>query len=83
MCLNFAVCACHIPSTSFLSSIMSTQPIDWSKVPHTKLVSDLEDDAKVAEAKVGEKQQREEEAKAERCRQKEVSGQANRLLWRC
>ena len=62
---------------------MSAQPIDWSKVPHTKLVSDLEDDAKVAEAKAGEKQQREEEAKVERHRQKEVSGQANRLLWRC
>ena len=52
---------------------MSTQPIDWSKVPHTDLVSDLEDDAEVAEAKAGEKQRREEEVKAERQRQKEVS----------
>ena len=52
---------------------MSTQPIDWSKVPHTKLVSNSEDDAKVAEVKVGEKQQREEEVKAEHHRQKEVS----------
>ncbi|KIM57755.1 hypothetical protein SCLCIDRAFT_28606 [Scleroderma citrinum Foug A] len=51
---------------------MSTQPINWTKVPHTKLVSDLEDDAEVVEAKAGEKQQREEEAKAEHRRQKEV-----------
>ena len=35
-------------------------------VPHTKLVSDSEDNAEVVEAKVGEKQRREEEAKAER-----------------
>ena len=56
---------------------MSTQPIDWSKVPHTELVSDSEDDAKVAEAKAGEKKQREEEAKAERCRLKEVSSRRN------
>ena len=62
---------------------MSAQPINWSKVPHTELVSDLEDDTEVAEAKVGEKQRREEEARAERRRQKEVSSQANRLLWRC
>ena len=62
---------------------MSTQPIDWSKVPHMELVSDLEDDAEVAEVKAGEKQQREEEAKVECCRQKEVSSQANRLLSRC
>ena len=66
MCLNFVVCVCHIPSTFFLSPIMSTQPINWSKVPHTELVSDSEDDAEVAEVKAGEKQQREEEAKAER-----------------
>ena len=51
---------------------MSAHPIDWSKVPHTDLVSNSEDDAKVAEAKAGE-EQREEEAKAERRRQKEVS----------
>ncbi|KIM56598.1 hypothetical protein SCLCIDRAFT_29524 [Scleroderma citrinum Foug A] len=51
---------------------MSAQPIDWSKVPHTELVSDSEDDTEVVEAKVGEKQRREEEAKAERHRQKEV-----------
>ncbi|KIM50546.1 hypothetical protein SCLCIDRAFT_34184 [Scleroderma citrinum Foug A] len=51
---------------------MSAQPIDWSKVPHTKLVSDLEDDDEVAEVKAGEKQRREEEAKAERRRQKEA-----------
>ena len=60
------VCVCHLPSTFFLSSIMSAQPINWSKVPHTELVSDLEDDAKVAEVKAGKKQQREEEAKVER-----------------
>ena len=52
---------------------MSAHPIDWSKVPHTDLVSDSEDNAKVVEAKAGEKQRREEEAKAERQRQKEVS----------
>ena len=52
---------------------MSAHPIDWSKVPHTDLVSDSEDDTKVAEAKAGEKQRREEEVKAERQRQKEVS----------
>ena len=52
---------------------MSAHPIDWSKVPHTDLVSNSEDNAKVAEAKAGEKQRREEEAKAERQRQKEVS----------
>ncbi|KIM58049.1 hypothetical protein SCLCIDRAFT_28419 [Scleroderma citrinum Foug A] len=51
---------------------MSAHPIDWSKVPHTNLVSDSEDDAEVVEAKAGEKQRREEEAKAERQRQKEV-----------
>ena len=45
---------------------MSAHPIDWSKVPHTDLVGDSEDDAKVVEAKAGEKQRREEEAKAER-----------------
>ena len=65
-CLNFAVRACQLPSTFFLSLIMSAHPIDWSKVPHTDLVSDLEDNAEVAEAKAGEKQRREEEAKAER-----------------
>ena len=52
---------------------MSAQPINWSKVPHTKLVSNSEEDTEVAEAKVGEKQRREEEAKAECHRQKEVS----------
>ncbi|KIM66659.1 hypothetical protein SCLCIDRAFT_21823 [Scleroderma citrinum Foug A] len=51
---------------------MSALPINWSKVPHTELVSDSEDDTKVAEAKAGEKQQREEEAKVEHCRQKEA-----------
>ncbi|KIM69166.1 hypothetical protein SCLCIDRAFT_19795 [Scleroderma citrinum Foug A] len=51
---------------------MSAQPINWSKVPHTELVSDSEDDAEVVEAKVGEKQQREEEAKVECRRQKEA-----------
>ena len=56
---------------------MSTQPIDWSKVPHTELVSDLEDDAEIAEAKAGEKKRREEEAKVERRRQKEVSSRRN------
>ena len=66
-------CVCHTPSTFFLSPIMSAQPIDWSKVPHTELVSDSEDDAEVAEVKAGEKQQREEEVKAEHHRQKEVS----------
>ena len=62
---------------------MSTQPSDWSKVPHTELVSDSEDDAEVAEAKAGKKQRREEEAKVECHRQKEVSSQVNHLLWRC
>ena len=52
---------------------MLTQPIDWTKVPHTKLVSNLEDDTKVAEAKAGKKQWREEEVKVEHQRQKEVS----------
>ena len=52
---------------------MSTHRIDWSKVPHTDLVSDSEDNVKVAEVKAGEKQRREEEVKAERQRQKEVS----------
>ena len=65
--------ACQFPSTFLLSPIMSAHPINWSKVPHTNLVSDSEDDAEVAEAKAGEKQRREEEAKAERQRQKEVS----------
>ncbi|KIM53566.1 hypothetical protein SCLCIDRAFT_31793 [Scleroderma citrinum Foug A] len=51
---------------------MSTQPIDWSNVPHTELVSDLEDEDEVEEVKVGEKQWREEEAKAECRRQKEA-----------
>ena len=73
MCLNFAVHACQLPSTFFLSPIMSAHPIDWSKVPHTDLVSDSEDDTEVAEAKAGEKQRREEEVKVERQRQKEVS----------
>ena len=61
---------------------MSAQPIDWSKVPHTELVSDSENDTEVVEVKVGEKQRREEEAKAERRRQKEVSNQVYHLLWR-
>ena len=45
---------------------MSAHPIDWSKVPHTNLVRNLEDDTEVAEAKAGEKQRREEEVKVER-----------------
>ena len=45
---------------------MSAHPINWSKAPHTDLVSDLEDNTKVVEVKAGEKQRREEEAKAER-----------------
>ena len=65
MCLKFAVCTCQFPSTFFLSLIMSTHPIDWSKVPHTDLVSDSEDNAKVVEAKAEEKQRREEEVKVE------------------
>ena len=73
MCLNFAVHTCQLPSTFFLSPIMSTNPINWSKVPHTNLVSNSEDDAKVVEVKAGEKQRREEEVKVERQRQKEVS----------
>ena len=56
---------------------MSTQPIDWSKVLHTELVSNSEDDAEVAEAKAGEKRRREEEAKVERHRYKEVSSRRN------
>ena len=35
-------------------------------MPHTKLVSDSEDDTKVVEAKAGKKQRREEEAKVVR-----------------
>ena len=62
---------------------MSTQPIDWSNVPHTKLVSNLEDEDEVEEAKVGEKQQREEEAKAECRRQKEVSSELPCSRWGC
>ena len=62
---------------------MSSQPIDWTKVPHTELVSDSEVEVEVAEAKAGEKQRREEEAKAECCRQKEVSQQVYCLLWGC
>ena len=52
---------------------MSTHPIDWSKIPHTDLVSDSEDNAKVVEVKAGEKQRREQEAIVERKRQQEVS----------
>ncbi|KIM50711.1 hypothetical protein SCLCIDRAFT_34053 [Scleroderma citrinum Foug A] len=44
---------------------MSSQPIDWTKVPHTELVSDLEVMVKVAEAKAGKKQWREEEVEVE------------------
>ena len=73
MCLNFAVCTCQLLSIFFLSPIMSAHPIDWSKVSHTDLVSNLKDDTEVAEAKAGEKQRREEEAKVERQRQKELS----------
>ena len=51
----------------------TAHPTDWSKVPHTNLVSDLEDNAEVVEAKAGEKQRREEEVKVKRQRQKEVS----------
>ncbi|KIM63050.1 hypothetical protein SCLCIDRAFT_24615 [Scleroderma citrinum Foug A] len=54
---------------------MSAHPIYWSKVPHTDLVSDSEDDTKVVEVKAGEKQRREEEAKVERRRQKEQKRQ--------
>ena len=52
---------------------MSTQPIDWSEVLHAVLVSNLEDNTGVAKVKVGEKKRREEEAKAEHHRHKEVS----------
>ena len=41
-------------------------------MPHTELVSDSEDDTEVVEVKAGKKQRREEEAKVERRRQKEV-----------
>ncbi|KIM54578.1 hypothetical protein SCLCIDRAFT_31015 [Scleroderma citrinum Foug A] len=51
---------------------MSAHPIDWSKVPHTDLVSNSEDNTEVGEAKAGVKQRREEEVKTERRRQKEV-----------
>ena len=54
---------------------MSSHPIDWTKVPHTELVSNSEDEDEIAEVKVGEKQHREEEVKAERRRQKEVHGE--------
>ena len=75
----FKFCDLHVPHSFniLLSPIMSALPINWSKVPHTELVSDSEDDTKIAEAKVGEKQQREEEAKVEHCRQKEVSNKCN------
>ena len=62
---------------------MSTQPIDWSNIPHTELVSNLEDEDEVEEAKVGEKQRREEEAKAECRRQKEVSSELPCSRWGC
>ena len=83
MGLNFAICTCQLPSTSILSSIMPSQPINWTKVPHTELVSDLEDEVEVVEAKAGEKQRREEEAKAERQRQKEVHSELSCLWWGC
>ena len=44
---------------------MSSQPIDWTKVPRTELVSDLEVMVKVAEAKAGKKQWREVEVEVE------------------
>ena len=44
---------CQLSLTFFLSPIMSAHPIDWSKVPHTDLVSNSEDDTEVAEAKAG------------------------------
>ena len=43
----------------------SHMPHSWIKVPHTELVSDLEDNAKVAEVKAGKKQWRKEEVKVE------------------
>ena len=96
MGLNFAGRVCHLPSTFFLSSIMEflhlskDTLIDWSLLPQVELVSDSEDDAEVATAKVQEQHWREEEAKrqeeeakAERRRQKEVSSQCSVLPWRC
>ena len=64
--------------------------VDRSLLPQVELVSDLEDDAKVATAKVRERRRREEEvkrqeeeAKAEWWRQKEVSSQHSVLPQRC
>ena len=64
--------------------------VDWSLLPQVELVSDLEDDAEVATAKVQEQCQRqeevkrqEEEVKVEWQRQKEVSSQCSVLLRRC
>ena len=64
--------------------------VNWSLLPQVELVSDSEDDAEVAMAKVREQCQREEEvkrqeeeAKAEWWRQKEVSPQHSVLLQRC
>ena len=96
MGLNFAGCACHLPSTFFLSSIMEflrlskDTLIDWLLLPQVELVSDSEDDMEVATVKVREQRRREEEAKrqeeevkAEQQRQKEVSPQCSVLPWRC
>ena len=96
MGLNFAGRMCHLPSTFFLSPIMEflclskDTLVDWLLLPQVELVSDLEDDAEVAMAKVREQCQRqeeakrqEEEAKVEWWRQKEVSSQHSVLPWRC
>ena len=64
--------------------------VNWSLLPQVELVSDSEDKAEVATAKVQERCWREEEAKrqkeeakAEWQRQKEVSPQHSVLLRRC
>ena len=60
---------------------MSSHPIDWTKVPHTELVSNLEDKIEVVETKAGKKQWREEEVKVECRRQKEVSSELPCSQW--
>ena len=58
MGLNFAGHTCHLPPTFFLSSIMESLHltkdtlVDWLLLPQVELVSNSEDDAEVAMAKV-------------------------------
>ena len=64
--------------------------VNWLILPQVELVSNSEDNAEVATAKVRERCRREEEAKkqeeeakAEQWRQKEVSSQCSVLPQRC